>query len=92
MNMTHIAGVEVYRSLIDKHLDSLKGDQARAFGLMWQEKTGEYAFRRNLMQQFDDYGVCALRALRDCMKVYHVELSVLHQQLLMEDLGKQTRV
>ncbi|MDF7824712.1 hypothetical protein P4B35_11870 [Pontiellaceae bacterium B12227] len=71
----------VYANLASKHLGSLIGQRAEAFGALWCEKAEELS----VTQANSD--ICALRALRECMKEFHVELSVLHQQLLMEDFG-----
>lgn len=79
--MTHPAELNAYRSLADKHLGSLIGERTDAFGALWCERA------KRLVTKFDDVDICTLRALRECLKVYHVEMSVLHQQLLMVDFG-----
>jgi 2-haloacid dehalogenase len=73
--MTQAIGFDVYGTLVDpvdmgRHLGTLIGDQAKAFGQLWHDKKVEYAFRRGLMQQYQDFGVCTLQALRYCMKVF----------------------
>ncbi len=78
--MKKAIGFDVYGTLVDpvemgQHLKSHIGDKARAFGLLWHEKKVEYAFRRALMQQYEDFSICTLQALRYCMQVFNIELS-----------------
>jgi 2-haloacid dehalogenase len=85
--MPQTIGFDVYGTLVDpvdmgKHLEALIGDQAKEFGQLWHDKKVEYAFRRGLMQQYQDFGVCTLQALRYCMQVFQIELSEKAQQLM----------
>lgn len=85
-------GFDVYGTLVDpvdmgKHLEAHIGDRARAFGQLWHDKKVEYAFRRSLMDQYQDFSVCTLQALHYCMKVYQIELSETSQQQLMAEFS-----
>lgn len=59
---------DVYGTLIDTHgvvtkLKWMVGDKARDFSHTWREKQLEYAFRRGLMQLYEDFSVCTRDAL-----------------------------
>ena len=86
--MPQALGFDVYGTLVDPvdmgaHLESLIGDKGQAFGQLWHDKKVEYAFRRGLMQQYQDFGICTLQALQYCMQVFQIELSESSQQQLM---------
>ncbi|GGK62964.1 haloacid dehalogenase type II [Amphritea balenae] len=90
--MPQTIGFDVYGTLVDPvemgtHLEALIGDQAKEFGQLWHEKKVEYAFRRSLMQQYQDFSVCTLQALRYCMKVFKIDLSEQAQQALMAEFA-----
>lgn len=90
--MQQSIGFDVYGTLVDPvdmglHLEALIGDQAKAFGQLWHEKKVEYAFRRALMQQYADFSVCTLQALRYCMAAFNVELSEEKQQHLVQEFA-----
>lgn len=62
-------GFDVYGTLIDTHglvpvLRDLVGDRAEAFSQAWRDKQLEYAFRRGLMDEYVDFGVCTRQALQ----------------------------
>ncbi len=85
-------GFDVYGTLVDPvemgaHLKSHIGDQAKAFGQLWHEKKVEYAFRRALMQKYEDFSVCTLQALRYCMEVFDIELPEEVQQQLVKEFA-----
>lgn len=93
--MRQTLGFDVYGTLVDpvdmgKHLSSVIGDQADAFGQLWHDKKVEYAFRKGLMQQYQHFGVCTLQALRYCMAVFKIELSEEEQQQLMAEFSNLT--
>jgi 2-haloacid dehalogenase len=59
---------DVYGTLIDTHglvsrLEGLIGPAARAFSQAWRDKQLEYAFRRGLMQNYENFAVCTRQAL-----------------------------
>lgn len=90
--MSQTIGFDVYGTLVDpvdmgKHLEALIGDRANEFGQLWHDKKVEYAFRRSLMQQYQDFGVCTLQALRYCMQVFQIELSEASQQHLVAEFS-----
>lgn len=73
-------GFDVYGTLVDPvemgtHLEALIGDNARAFGQLWHDKKVEFAFRRALMNQYEDFSVCTLQALRYCLDVFQIQLA-----------------
>lgn len=85
-------GFDVYGTLVDpvdmgKHLEAHIGNRAREFGQLWHDKKVEYAFRRSLMDQYQDFSVCTLQALHYCMKVYQIDLPEASQQQLMAEFG-----
>jgi 2-haloacid dehalogenase len=85
-------GFDVYGTLVDpvdmgKHLAQLIGDKANAFGQLWHDKKVEYAFRRALMQQYADFSVCTLQALRYCMLAFNIELTEDEQHHLVSEFA-----
>ena len=59
---------DIYGTLINTHglIDMLQphvGDNALAFSQLWRQKQLEYSFRRGLMKQYRDFGVCTAQAL-----------------------------
>ncbi|GGB81682.1 haloacid dehalogenase [Marinobacterium zhoushanense] len=91
--MPYAIGFDVYGTLVDPvamgtHLQGLAGDQARAFGQLWHEKKVEYAFRRALMEQYQDFGTCTRQALEYCLLRFGLNLSDQDQQRLMEKFGQ----
>ena len=90
--MKQSIGFDVYGTLVDPvdmgfHLEALIGDRAKAFGQLWHEKKVEYAFRRALMKQYEDFSVCTLQALRYCLAVYKIDLSEVEQQKLVREFA-----
>jgi len=58
----------VYGTLIDTHgivikLEKYVGSKAPEFSRVWREKQLEYSFRRGLMQNYENFGVCTSNAL-----------------------------
>jgi 2-haloacid dehalogenase len=81
-------GFDVYGTLVDpiemgQHLAPVLGSQARIFGQLWHEKKVEYAFRRGLMDQYQNFTVCTQQALRYCLAVFDIRLSNAAQQELI---------
>jgi 2-haloacid dehalogenase len=59
---------DVYGTLIDTQgvlslLQGMIGDKANDFSRSWREKQLEYSFRRGLMQNYANFGVCTSQAL-----------------------------
>ncbi len=59
---------DVYGTLIDTHgvvsaLEKHVATKAPEFSRMWREKQLEYAFRRGLMQNYENFAVCTSNAL-----------------------------
>jgi 2-haloacid dehalogenase len=60
--------IDVYGTLIDPHgvvveLEKYVGGKAPEFSRIWREKQLEYSFRRGLMQNYENFGVCTSHAL-----------------------------
>ena len=90
--MPQVIGFDVYGTLVDPmemgmHLEAFIGERAKEFSQLWHDKKVEYAFRRGLMQQYQDFGVCTLQASRYCMKVFQIELAEQSQQQLMTEFS-----
>jgi len=91
--MAFTLAFDVYGTLVDpvemrRHLDTLVGDEAESFGKLWHDKKVEYAFRRGLMEQYQDFGVCTLQALQYCLKVYQIEMTDTAQKELIAKLSQ----
>ncbi len=79
---------DVYGTLIDTHgvVDKLQwmvGDRAREFSQTWRDKQLEYAFRRGLMQLYEDFSVCTRDALNYTCNLYGKPLSDSQKQELL---------
>lgn len=66
--MTPTLAFDVYGTLVDpsgmiEHLEAYVGTQAATVSALWRQKQVEYAFRRGLMGQYADFGVCTRQAL-----------------------------
>ena len=86
--MDKIIAFDVYGTLVNpvdmgQHLQELIGNKAQEFGQLWHDKKVEYAFRRGLMQQYQDFSVCTHQALQYCLAVFDVKLSSCAQQDLL---------
>ncbi|WP_293264739.1 haloacid dehalogenase type II [Neptunomonas sp.] len=90
--MPQTIGFDVYGTLVDpvdmgSHLEALIGDRGKEFGQLWHDKKVEYAFRRGLMEQYENFGVCTHQALRYCMMVFNIDLSEKAQQQLLAEFS-----
>lgn len=90
--MQQTLGFDVYGTLVNpvdmgQHLSAVIGNKADAFGRLWHDKKVEYAFRKGLMQQYQDFNVCTLQALRYCMAAFEIEISENEQQDLMAEFS-----
>jgi 2-haloacid dehalogenase len=79
---------DVYGTLIDTHgvvekLQWMVGDKAQAFSQAWRDKQLEYAFRRGLMQLYEDFSVCTRDALNYTCNLYGKPLSDSQKQELL---------
>ncbi len=79
---------DVYGTLIDTHgvvekLQWMVGDKAQAFSQAWRDKQLEYAFRRGLMQLYEDFSVCTRDALNHTCNLYGKPLSDSQKQELL---------
>ena len=66
--MKDVLAFDVYGTLIDTHgvvdlLTELIGDSAQQFSELWRQKQLEYAFRRGLMGDYQNFAVCTKQAL-----------------------------
>ena len=66
--MAPVLAFDVYGTLVDpsgmvEHLRPHVGDDAQTVSDLWRGKQVEYAFRRGLMRQYADFGVCTRQAL-----------------------------
>lgn len=71
---------DVYGTLIDTQgviadLEQMIGDSAKNFSQTWREKQLEYSFRRGLMQNYVNFGVCTSQALNYTCQYYDVTLT-----------------
>ena len=89
--MPHAIGFDIYGTLVDplemnEHLRPLVGeDLADRMSELWRSKQIEYTFRRALMRQYEDFGVCTKQALVYASHVLGIELSEEEQEKLIEE-------
>jgi 2-haloacid dehalogenase len=81
-------GFDVYGTLIDTHgviteLEKMIGDGATHFSQTWREKQLEYTFRRGLMKQYQNFGICTRQALEYTCQFLNHSLSDGQQQTLI---------
>lgn len=91
--MTAVLAFDVYGTLINTHgllgqLQTLLGDRAVDFSQTWRDKQLEYAFRRGLMQNYENFGVCTRQALDYTCAYYAVDLSATIKQELLHGYGR----
>jgi len=77
--MPQALGFDVYGTLVDVHalveqLRSFAGDQAQHLSELWRQKQVEYAFRRGLMHNYQDFGVCTAQALTFALRSLKINL------------------
>jgi 2-haloacid dehalogenase len=84
-------GFDIYGTLVDplemnEHLRPLVGEEfADRFSELWRNKQIEYTFRRALMRQYEDFGVCTRQALIHSASVLGVDLTDEEQERLVEE-------
>lgn len=81
-------GFDVYGTLVDplemsQYLNSLIGEKANEFAVVWRQKQLEYTFRRGLMQSYQNFDVCTEQALKFAMQVLDVEIENENQSNLL---------
>ena len=78
--MTTTLAFDVYGTLFDTNgvteaLAKLVGDRAGELAKAWRDKQLEYSFRRGLMRDYADFGVCTRQALDFVCRSFGVEIS-----------------
>ena len=78
--MPEALGFDIYGTLVDplemdEHLREVVGEGAERFSALWREKQIEYTWRRGLMREYADFGVCTRQALDFAALSFGVELS-----------------
>ncbi|MFD2245787.1 haloacid dehalogenase type II [Pontibacter ruber] len=82
-------GFDVYGTLanphqIDRHLTELIGEQAASFAKLWREKQLEYAFRKGLMNRYENFEICTRQALSYCITTFDASITQEQQEHLMK--------
>ncbi|NTW49027.1 MAG: haloacid dehalogenase type II, partial [Chlorobiales bacterium] len=70
---------------MNRHLRPIIGESADRFAELWREKQIEYAFRRGLMDNYENFAVCTRQALAYATEALKVKLSEKAQARLMEE-------
>ncbi len=88
--MPEAIGFDIYGTLVDpldmnEHLRGLVGEEADRFSELWREKQIEYSWRRGLMREYADFGVCTRHALDFTALSLEVDLSADQRERLMEE-------
>lgn len=88
--MPEALGFDIYGTLVDpldmnEHLRGLIGEKADRFSKLWREKQVEYSWRRGLMREYADFGVCTRQALDFAVLSLHAELSAGQRERLIEE-------
>jgi 2-haloacid dehalogenase len=83
-------GFDIYGTLVDplemnKHLRPFAGEMADRMSELWRNKQIEYTFRRGLMREYEDFGVCTRQALVLAARALEVQLSEEDQDKLIEE-------
>ena len=81
---------DVYGTLIDTAgvyiaLEKLISTQATLFVNTWRAKQIEYSFRRGLMQNYGDFGICTRQALEYTCNLLKIDLSIDEKDKLMRE-------
>jgi 2-haloacid dehalogenase len=83
-------GFDIYGTLVDplemnEPLRPLAGEKADHMGKLWRDKQIEYTFRRGLMRNYEDFGVCTRQSLVFAARALEVDLSEEDQETLIEE-------
>ena len=78
--MPEVIGFDIYGTLVDpldmdEHLGEIVEEGAARFSALWREKQIEYTWRRGLMREYADFGVCTRQALDFAALSFGLELS-----------------
>lgn len=87
--MPQAIALDIYGTLvdplrIDEHLEPIAGERASELSALWRQKQLEYTFRRALMGEYEDFGVCTRQALVFAARYFGVELSAAQISDLLE--------
>ena len=88
--MPEALGFDIYGTLVDplemdEHLREVVGEGAERFSALWRAKQIEYTWRRGLMREYADFGVCTRQALDFAALSFGVELSSDGREGLVEE-------
>ena len=88
--MPEALGFDIYGTLVDplemnEHLGEVVGEGAERFSALWREKQIEYTWRRGLMREYADFGVCTRQALDYAALSFGLELSSDQRERLLEE-------
>ncbi len=88
--MAEALGFDIYGTLVDpldmdEHLGEMVGEEAARFSALWREKQIEYTWRRGLMREYADFGVCTRQALDFAALSFGLELSGEQRERLVEE-------
>lgn len=88
--MPHAIGFDIYGTLvdpleIDQALRPVAGENSVQMSELWRQKQIEYALRRSLMRDYQDFGACTLEGLRYAARAVGVEVSASEEQRLMDE-------
>ncbi len=88
--MPEALGFDIYGTLVDpldmdEHLREMVGEGAERFSALWREKQIEYTWRRGLMREYADFGVCTRQALDFAALSFGLELSANQREGLVEE-------
>src|ERR687886_151580 len=83
-------GFDIYGTLVDplemnEHLRPIAGEKADPLSELWREKQIEYTFRRGLMRNYENFGVCTRQALVFAAHALGVDLSGEDREKLIEE-------
>jgi 2-haloacid dehalogenase len=81
---------DVYGTLIDTQgvMEALRthvGYKAETFSLVWRDKQLEYAFRRGLMQNYENFSVCTKEALNYTCELLKTPLTEAQKHMLLAE-------
>ena len=88
--MPEVLGFDIYGTLVDpldmdEHLREMVGERAERFSALWREKQVEYTWRRGLMREYADFGVCTRQALDFAALSFGLELTDAQRERLLEE-------
>lgn len=88
--MSEALGFDIYGTLVDplemnEPLREFVGERADRFSELWRAKQVEYTWRRGLMREYADFGVCTRQALDFAARSLGAELSAEDRERLVEE-------